>query len=59
MGKWISSNKIFDPHSAILESTLNGKTRIVNIGDMHLEDPMTVIEAEDIPPNRWAKKQDY
>ena len=42
--------------SAILESTLNGKTRIVNIGDMQLADPVTVIEAEDIPPNRWGRK---
>ena len=38
-------------HSAILESTLNKKTRVVNIGDMSLLDPTTVIEAEDIPPN--------
>ena len=44
--------KLLIPCSAILESNLNGKTRIVNIRDMQLADPMTAIETKDIPPNR-------
>ena len=56
MGKWFLLNQILDPHSAILESTLNRKTRIVNIGDMQLAYPMTVIEMEDMPPNSWGRK---
>ena len=48
-------NKFLTPCSAILESTLNGKTRILNIGDMLLADPTKVIETEDTP-NRWGRK---
>ena len=44
------------PCSAILDSTLNENTRRVNTGDMQLADPTMVIEAEDIPPNRWSRK---
>ena len=42
--------KFSTPHNAILQNTLNGKTRIVNIGDMQLSGPMNVIAAEGYSP---------
>ena len=59
MGKWFSSNKMVDPHHAFMESTLNGKTRIVNKWGHVISRPMTVTEAEDILPNNGAEKKDY
>ena len=36
--------KFSTPHRANLENSLNGKTRKVNIGDMHRADPISLIE---------------
>ena len=48
--------KFLTPGIAILESTLNGKTGIVNIDDMQLAGTTMVLETEDIHPNRWGRK---
>ena len=57
--KVFSTNFILTSHIAILGSTQNGKTRKINIGDMYLADPTTLIEAEDIPQTGGAENQNY
>ena len=35
---------------------LNDKSRNVNIGDLHLADPLDILETENSPINNWGRK---
>ena len=48
--------KILSLCSSILESTLNGKSRNVNIGDICLTKPTGTLMANDIPNKHWGRK---
>ena len=47
------------PHSAIQNNTSNGKSRNINIGDIHLTDPLDIIEIENIPIKTGEEKQNF
>ena len=45
----LSDRNIFSPHNAVLQSALNGVSRIVNLSDIHLADPLGIFLTNNIP----------
>ena len=51
--------KFSAPSSAVLESTLNGKSSNANIANLHFSNPLYLLETENVPINNWGKKQSF
>ena len=47
------------PHSAIWESTLNGKSRNVSIGDIHLVNALDNLKLKTIPSRNGEEKHSF
>ena len=48
--------KLSTSFSAVMESTQNGKSRNVNIGDIHLVYSLDILDSENNPINTWGRK---
>ena len=47
------------PYTAVLKGTLNGKSRQINVGDLHLMNPLDILATENTPMNKWGKKAKF
>ena len=52
-------HNFFTVQSAVLESTINGNPRKVNIGDICVANPVDIIETEIFPTNNWGEPNCY